>query len=402
DYGLTTSSDNNTISITASKGTESITGTLDLTAWALTLSEDMAFASKYDLDAINKTLIVTNDPYPSVVATGVKAAGVSDSIKKEVTRILSFASNLVWSARVVRMQYKFISSMANVLKYPMPRPTDPDIDDIEWVDQKDGLIRIKGKADRNDSASMKVYIKTANSTDFVALTDNVTWHDDKSWEVENYSKKLTAGENKINVIIKKTDGREVESGDATVYLGTGGEPDLILVSPRDRQVFENSNFSLPSSVRIKGRTIVGANITFSGILISVGSDGTFNQLVDLTLSEGTNKKTCFVSGSGSYSLTKAIIGAYKFSPDNKSQAYVLRRGDLLFNGSSTSTEGFAPIPLDPDHTGIYTGNVMVTEAGKAPELGVYIPRVVIRSLSMWNNSGFYYATQVPKLISEEN
>jgi len=403
DYNITAIADDVMILITISKGTESVTGTYNFITETLSLSEDMAFASRYELDLINDTLAVIDEPYPVAAAAEIGATGVSDSFKRGATRILSFLLDRTWSGKVVKKQWNSIQGAANLLKHPLQRPVDPDISDIEWVDRNTGLIRIKGTANWEDSADMKVYINNA------ALVDSINWMRNE-WEVTNYSNSLNSGENKVSVKIEKSDGREVESGDATVYLGQNDEPDLILVSPRDREIFENDGIGFPfveTNFQIKGKTTYGTNIKIivnnEEQSVVVDANGRFEEDKSVVLAEGMNEVFISVSGSGGYLLSKAILGAHKFVVDNKPRAFVLRKGDFLFNGSSTSTEGFAPLPLDPDHAGIYTGDGMVVEAGKDTENWPYfLLRVFRRSLSKWNNDGFYYATQVPKLISEEN
>ena len=211
---------------------------------------------------------------------------------------------------------------------------------------------------------------------------------------------MKPGHNKVNVIILKADNREVESGDASIYLGRAGEPDLILVSPRDRQVFAGENIGdlkpVSISVPIKGITSCSEIFIDERFSINIKADGSFGDNKYLHIKEGNNILNIKLIGNREIYITKTVLGAFLFRLGNK-ESYILRRGDLVFNGTTPYEEGvifgIPAIPMDPDHTGIYTGDGEITEA--------IFPFVTSNNISKWDDDGFYYAVQVPRLVGEK-
>ncbi|MBN2057904.1 MAG: hypothetical protein JW782_03805 [Candidatus Saganbacteria bacterium] len=397
------------LNISVSRGTETIVCRFDPSSGTFSYDSDIKFADAYELDQTTGTgLVAVNDPYPAVSASGLTTGGISNYLKKEASKALAPINEYMesrrflarQSARVVGQQYGMMMKLQNIVKEPMKRPVEPDITDIIWVSKTDGIVRIKGTADPADKVDLKIYITTPDGATR-ALSNNPTWMGN-NWEVVNTFNKLKAGHNKINVIISKADNREVESGDASVYLGSGGEPDLILVSPRDRQVFASDELfnKMEILIKVRGRATIGTEIVIGVNSFSVVGDDSFD-LSDWkveNVKEGLNQINLLASGSKGVLLNKNIIAAYGFSIKSKGLSYVLRRGDILFNGTSPDEEGIVKghpaIPMDPDHTGIYTGDGQVTESKPL--------FVKTRSLNDWDNDSFYYAVQVPRLVSESD
>ncbi|MBU1703804.1 MAG: hypothetical protein KJ922_00400, partial [Nanoarchaeota archaeon] len=283
------SSDSNTVSITVSKNGESLTGSYSLADKTLSYPNEVAFASEYNWDrADGENLAVVDDPYPSVAATGVKAAGLSDTLKSVATRILSYPAELIFSAETLKGQVNQIRSSVNLQTFPMHRLIEPEITDVSWVEKNSGLIEIKGKGGSFGNPP-KIYL--ANGGSAFKLTDSLSWRGDE-WRVTNYSVRLGSGENKINVKIFASSKRELESGDVTVYKGVAGEPDLILLSPVDRGIVCDSNINISTSkqiqVRLKGQIGSGYNIAIEGKNVEVDSNGGFDEMKNVSLFEGEN------------------------------------------------------------------------------------------------------------------
>jgi uncharacterized protein YycO len=409
DYGIVTSTSGDVLTVSVAKGMDLVSFQYNAGTGMFSVSEDIMFADGYILDAIDGAgLYAINDPYPSVAASGVGAP--EQRFMKDSSSIFSLMIDHCFSSaaireqtrKVVSAQYRLLVSTQNVVKHPMQRPMEPDITDMDWVDKESGIVRIKGTADRDDKHNMKIYLTTPIG-ETIVLTDDVIWVGD-NWEVINISNECAKGHNKVNVIISRPNGCEVESGDASIYLGDAGEPDLILVSPRDRRVYGSEEIPSLSimSIRVKGRTNPGSTIAISNNSIVVDTSGSFNipnwQITNFR--EGANEINILISTPNVVVIPKSIIGSYLFNVKRNSIRYILRHGDFLFNGTSPYEEGFwllmghPALPFDPDHSGMYTGNGKVTES-KHPE-------VITRDISNWNNDDFYYATQVPKLVSEEN
>lgn len=210
-------------------------------------------------------------------------------------------------------------------------------------------------------------------------------------------------------------------------MGTGGEPDFILISPRDRQVFESSVFPFEKNDTFaKGVVPPGYSLSIGGEDISVNSSGNFNAPINIkNLQEGQNNISISVSGGHNISFVRSFIGAYKYTNHNKSNAFVLRRGDFLFSDKridgfipalknldflrnlmnvTVSTSGlpnvfaFDAIPLEPDHAGLYVGDKQVADA---------LWGMLRRTNLGWSKGegNFYiddlqYVGQVPKIAAE--
>jgi len=261
------------------------------------------------------------------------------------------------------------------------------------------LVKIDGKGG-NFAVPPEIYVKRGGFTH--RLSDGIHWSGD-NWSVTNNSVKLATGDNKINVIVRGTSNRELETGDVTVYLGSAGEPDLILLSPRDRQVVWHERISSSEgnavriSTKVRGWISNGGRISVGGFDIFRDSQGDFDEDRDIYYREGVNEVLVDSVGISSYVVKPKLTAAYKYENNFKDKAFILRRGDFVFNGSNTDTElfgGFLLIPYDPDHAGVYAGNRQVVEA--------LVNRLFKRPLvdKEWNNETFWSATQVPKLVDE--
>jgi len=384
------------VHVTVAMGDEMAGFTYDKNARSFFYPSDINFASSYDWDVADGTaMALLDDPYGGVGAADITETPTSIAFKKWYIRVVPFIGKLIISGIIIKEQAEVLHSYADFVVYPMPRLPEPEIVDISWVDKAGGLVRIEGRGGTSGNPP-KIYVNNTRE-----LTDWLSWSGD-SWSVVNYSVRLDPGENKINAIIRGTSNREVESGDVTVYKGTGDEPDLILLSPRDRQVVWHEDIGVfPTGVDIvaKGNISPPTNIQIKGVNIDVDFDGKFNTTKNLTLIEGNNDIPVIIIGSEDTSIVKTIIGAYQFISDTKSKSYVLRRGDFVFDGNARSGSGFDLIPYEPNHSGIYAGDGNVVESVWPG--GLSIPSVIERDLKgSWDNEKFYYATQVPKLASE--
>ena len=281
--------------------------------------------------------------------------------------------------------------------YPMERPKEPTIDDVNWLNHDLGVVEVKGTADLLNS---KVEI-VINGQKF-----GITGTSSSNWSFTNNSYPLHSGENKINIIataLRNT--AQVETGDITVYSGDSTTPDLILLSPRDRQVVESESMS-PSSpqklgITFKGKTLPGVTISIPSNSINVDSLGIFDATVKLdSLYEGNNQFSISILGNKPLSINKSLIGAYKFYNNYKSNAYVLRKGDFVFNKKGLSSGDIRGaldwIPFDPDHSGIYVGNGNIREA-----VWNNIKLSSLKDDSGWTGYGFYIASQIPIIIPNE-
>lgn len=408
-YSLTSYKEGDILKVKVSDGSNEIVCGFDQISGGFDFSDNIRFADAYYYDqTAGPGLAAINDPYSG----GVSASGLSDTLanwylKKYGSEVFSIIRHYIESRRflyaqsgkVIQQQYGLMKNIENVVKEPMARPVEPDIADIQWVNKANGIIRILGTADRKDSADMKIYIKTPDGATLIVNSNLISWAGNNWQVVNNYSTKLKPGHNKINVIVSKSDNREVESGDASVYIGQAGEPDLILVSPRDRDIFLSSDFPniVSTFIRFKGRSTPGGTIRVANNSYFVDS----SELFDVTwqidnLNEGENNIVVETVASHDINVPKRLIGAFLFNSRAKNKLYILRRGDLVFNGTSPAEEGFKKgfpsVPLDPDHTGIYTGDGQITEA--------VAPFIKTTPMKNWDDQGFYYATQVPKLVNE--
>lgn len=364
--------------------------------------KDIMFASGYDWDvAAGAEMALADDPYSGIGAAGVTETPISRLFKGKFIRLIPFTGQLIISSIIIIDQKNHFDVYANFKTQPMPRLPEPEITDVSWVDKAAGLVRIEGKGGSPGNPP-KIYLTKGDGAG--ELSDGLSWGSD-TWSVTNYSVRLNDGENKINAILRGTSNREVESGDVTVYKGTGDEPDLILLSPRDRQVVWHKNINSIGyndlKTVIKGKASIGARVKVEGMDVDILQNGSFEETKDISLLEGNNNVTIVVLiGSSSISVNEKVIGAYEFVSNTKSKAYVLRRGDFVFDGNAPSQEGFDLIPYEPNHTGIYTGDGNVTEAVQPNWYS--LPKVIKRDLQgNWNNEKFYYATQVPKLVGED-
>jgi hypothetical protein len=395
-YNISVNNSDNKVSILIEKEGESATFTYDFNNRLIIYPNDIQFASSYDWDVMNnQSMALVDDPYG-----GIAAASVGESARwflSGLARHAPYPGKYIWSAVKIRDQLIELKKYANFVVTPMSRLPDPEITNVSWIDKANGLVRIDGKG-AIPSKSPHIYINN------VKIGDNVQVNGE-NWSVTNYGNRLNTGENKINAINRGTSNREVESGDITVYLGTGGKPDLILLSPRDRQVVWDEKISetIPvlKAVMIKGKTLSGASLMCYGKNINVFSDGSFEKEILLPINEGINNVFIDVhTNLEDIALEKKLSGVFEFTSNIKLVKYILRKGDFVFNGKAVGSDGFDIIPYEPNHTGVYTGNREVTEAVYAG--GFSKPSVIIRDLkSSWDNDGFYYAVQVPKIINEE-
>lgn len=365
----------------------------DVTQNALsTISGSDIASGGYIWDESNNMAFV---PDGSVAAGAVKMTAVGAASDNDlVTGVI----HLPFSARTFQIRLDIFRGDTPEEIYPMERPQEPSIEAISWVNRNLGIVKIEGMADTYNS-KVEVVINGSSKADAISTSGG-------KWTFTNYSYLLHSGENKINVIAtSKNGGGQVESGDVTVYLGDSNKPDLILLEPRDRQVKEdegiNSNSEKSIKTWIKGETVQGASLTVKGISITINNDGTFDLPLDLPIKEGSNTISILVKGSGSLLINKTILGAYKFVNGNRTNAYVLRKGDFIFSkgvgvGGGLLKGGFDWVPFDPDHTGVYSGNGMVTEA-KLNE----IKTSLMKTNSGWNGDGFHAATQIPILLLDE-
>ncbi|MEA3346472.1 MAG: FlgD immunoglobulin-like domain containing protein [Candidatus Auribacterota bacterium] len=354
-----------------------------------TLSGSDILAGVYTWDESNNLAFI---PDSAVAASGVKTM-VAEAQPIELTASI----RLPFSVRNFQTRIDIARRDIPEEIYPMERPQEPAIENITWVNRSLGVVKVEGTADMLNS-TVGVVINGTNKFNVMSTSNN-------SWTFTNNNYPLSSGENKINVISSSLKGGQVESGDATVYLGDGNKPDLILVSPRDRMAKEHENINSASDVSIKvdvkGKTIPGAALIVGGKLIFVNSDGSFNSPIELFLREGTNGVSVSVSGSESMSINKTIIGVYKFVNGSRTNAYVLRRGDFVFNkgvGLGGGVKGaFDWVPFDPDHTGVYIGNGKIREA-----VWNNIKESALKSDGSWNGDSFHAATQIPVLLENED
>jgi len=376
DYKVDISKDANTISTTVSKGSNSVTSTYDLNDNKVTMPADFTWAGDFNWDLTSSNLALIEGPS----VAGVKVMSGDLSFIGESRKILA-ALNKTLFAAILAKEYLKVTT-------PMIRPVEPDITDIIWYPSLAKTVTVKGTA-----GGVLPHIYVTNGSTVREVTG--VSYSGGIWSV-NIS--LNNGENMINAVVSTADGREVESGDATVYIGTNGGPDLILVSPRDRQVFESSVFPFEENGNsAKGLVSPGYSLSIGGEDISVDSSGNFNDPINIkNLQEGQNNISISVSGGHNLSFVRSFIGAYKFINDVKSNAYVLRRGDFMF--SNKGLAGFDVIPLEPDHVGVYLGNKKVIDP--------IMTGIEEHDLSVKDNNnyyygeGFYYATQIPKLADE--
>ena len=385
-YNVSSSTSGDIISLTVSKGPDSVTGNYDLALGTVSLTEGIAFADSYDWDYQSGTIMAGGGG--GVAAAGVRAAGLDPAV---ISRMLCYPIDLMYSLVTLTAQLTAYGVNINTQLQPMPHLDGPEILNIDWADKTTGLISISGTACVERASEMKVYINNAE------LTDPISWSG-QNWTVTNYSQPVQAGrDNKVNVIIRKADGREAESGDVTVYRGLAGQPDLILLSPRDRQVVASDTVPVCEfDLKVCGKTCPNARISLLNQVVTADASGAFSQelYVDKGAGqlEGENAMPVSVTGPGTLTLTKNLIGAYKFIVAGRAQAFVLRKGDLMFNGKSGLTGLFDWVVFDPDHTGIYVGNGQVAEA--------VWDTVKTTEINDWNNPGFYTATQTPKLVDQ--
>ncbi len=385
-YDVTTATSGDIVSIKLSRGAAAVTCAYDLAAGTVSMAEELAFADNYGWDYGAGGIVAGGGG--AVAAAGVNTAGLDLSV---VPKIISFPVDLMYSLLFVTTQLTALAADINTELQPMACLEDPAVTGLEWYDKAAGLVVISGTADVERASEMKIYI---NSTE---LTDTVAWSG-PNWSAVNYSRPVQAGrDNKINVLVRRTDGREAESGDVTVYKGLAGQPDLLLLSPRDRMVVASSTYPTRNlDLVLKGKTAPGATINVFNDSIVADTSGNFDKKVDLHLDrplvEGDNPVLVSVSGPGSLQVNKTVIGAYEFIVASQGRAYILRKGDLLFNGKSGAKSLFDWVVYDPDHTGIYLGGQKVSEA--------VWDEIKSTSIADWNNSGFYAATRLPKLIDD--
>lgn len=397
-YNVNVQNDVGTISINVTKGSENVISIYNLSNNSVSTPSDFEWAGGYEWDIASDSAIVA----AGLPASGIKAAGISDDFKQGAQKLLGPAVAVLSYSLVLGASVQDFVIAGNP-KYPMSRPTEPDIIDITWVNKGSGLIKIHGTAGTTNQNDIHLYINNKEANDFLVFYGS-------GFSVINSTSPLKQGENKINIIVRISDGREVESGDATVYLGGAGDPDLILVSPRDRQVFESDSIALSDETPIKnvlcnGEVSSGFNLNFSGNTVLINADGSFNALTDIKLKEGENSKNIIVSGTKNLTLTKTLIGAYKFTniKNNTSVGYVLRRGDFLFSNKRVYDAGsvtipFEKIPADPDHVGVYIGNGEVLDAVPGS-----LKKTSLSSANPDDNfyySDLYYVTQIPRIAAE--
>jgi len=399
-YDVSAINENGKVSVRIAKDGESATFTYDVNNDLFIYPRNIQFASSYDWDvADNQNMALVDDPYG-----GIMAASAEDSLRwffAGFIRHAPYPGKYIRSAKKIYDQLQEQRRYANFRVSPMPRLPDPEITDVSWIDKSSGLVRIDGKGLYSNNAP-EIYVSSGSGP--VKLTDPIQKGVD-NWSVINYSHRLSVGENRINAIFRATSNREAESGDITVYIGAAGKPDLILLSPRDRQIVWDKEINDSSSkditIKIKGKISPQASVRIQGNYISTLPDGTFEENELISLFEGTNYLNINIAENfNDVYLSKKIIGAYEYVCNSNASHYILRRGDFVFNGMAVGNESFDLVPYEPNHAGIYTGNGDVTEAVFPG--GISIPRVIIRDLkASWDNEGFQYAAQVPKLINEE-
>jgi hypothetical protein len=396
-YDVRVMNGENDVKILVSKGSETAIFTYDFKNNIIKYPRDIIFASSYDWDiANNQDMALTDDPYAGISAASAGNAGAAYLLARKFIRYIPYPGILMYSGIATASQIRTLRRQGSFEVEPMPRLPEPEITDVIWINRSSGLVRIEGKGAAHNKPPT-VILKNANQ---IVELDNVSVNGE-NWSVVNNNTRLSPGENKINVINKGTSNREVESGDITVYLGQGNEPDLVLLSPRDRQVFASDIFPFEKKGLIfEGKTMPGISLGISGNIINSDNSGNFKEGISIkNLNEGSNEVNIILSGAGTLYINKTIFGAFSFICDAKQENYVLRRGDFVFNGNAPSNEGFDFIPYEPNHTGIYTGNGNVAEAVYPG--GFSWAKVVIRNLKgSWDNEGFYYAVQVPMLIDE--
>lgn len=383
-YNVSASTSGNIVTMTISKGPKTVTCNYDLLAGTVSLNEEIFFADNYDWDYQAGEIVASGGVSAAAAEGRTSAAG-----QTLIPKIVSFPVNLMNSLTFVAAQLTVMSADINTLLQPMPHLEEPEISDINWHDKAAGLVSISGTAMVERASEMKVFVNN------IELADYVAWRGG-SWSVVNYSRPVQAGrDNKVNVIVRKADGREAESGDATVYIGLAGQPDLILLSPRDRQVVASVNVPVCEfDLRVSGRASPNASISLLNKTVTADASGLFSQAIRVDSGsgqrEGGNNVPVVVTGSGTVAIGKTLIGAYKLVVDGKPGAYIIRKGDLMFNGKSGAGELFDWIIYDPDHAGIYVGNGQVAEA--------VWNEVKLTPIANWKNAGFCAATQFPGLM----
>lgn len=390
-YSVSVNNSSNIISITISDGTNNLIASYDTNSNTVSLPPDYTFADSYDWDLTNNMMAAVWPTTSGPSASGIRATGAMDDFRNKAMKLLPFPCAVIIFESYVASEW--ISH-----KNPMDRPVDPDITDIVWVERRNRTVRIIGTAGNGIRPRIYVTSNDVTTDKGVAESLGTTWQKEIA---------LGQGENKINAIVRTTDGREVESGDATVYAGTVGEPDFILVSPRDRQVFASKNINPLSRTRIslpvKGRIspLYGFKIIVNGAEkhIYIKADNSFEENKIVELFEGENTIACILSDAGNKTFNKTILGAYRFATSESTTAtgYILRRGDFTFSNKTGSV--FDVIPAEPDHAGIYIGNGYAIDALKNDG---------VRRTNLNNTDSIYNfyirefncATQVPKIINE--
>lgn len=373
------------VNIKLAKGINIVTCQYDIASGIATIPKDITFASNYQFNYSGKV---------SVAGIKVQDGNIVDSTANIIT--LPFA--VLFSIPHLADQLYTISKNINTQLQPMVRVEDPEIVDIDWQNKQKGLIMIKGKAKVDKSSKLSIYVNNNNLTDAITRVG-------EEWSVVNNSKPVANGENKVNAIIRRDDGCEAESGDVTVYKGFDGKPDLILLSPRDRQLFAHEAISqnqesIIQGVKIEGRTAMNCKIKIvigkDNKTIASDSSGKFITNMDMRMFEKENTLEVTALGGSATVINKLIVGILKLNVACMSQAYTIRKGDFAFNlmALSSGITMFNLVPFTPDHAGIYVGNQKIAEARMKEGIKA-VP------ISEWNNSGFYGATQVTKLIDDK-
>lgn len=388
-YDIKVDNSGQTVTLTVSKSENKLVAIYDLGTDNISYPSDIKMADDYEWDIVNGGIEEIGKP---VAAAGIQAEDIGENIKQTGAKTIAGVFNFIYYTKTVANA--LVDTVST--KHPMERPQEPDITDITWVDKTNGIVEIKGTASYSNPPV--IYINNQK------ISDALLWMG-SNWSVKNYSKKLKIGENKINAVVEKNGIALVESGDATVYKGWTGEPDLILVSPRDRQVFETNEFGKEKKILMKGITNPNTNILVNNDSFTSDSIGKFS--FEFKIDQFHESENSVQINVGNKNFIIKSSGAYKFTNHPKSNGYVLRRGDFLFSnkrqysgniGQIKFTLPFEALPSDPDHVGVYVGDKKVIDAIE--------PKLEIRELESTDpNKNFYYkdflaATQIPQLANE--
>jgi len=358
---------------------------VELDSWLASLSSDQ----------------FTDLPDPgTVIATGVTTKTISSSdIQKLIGLTVIAPVCLSSGAGLIEGGVLAGHTLGGTL-YPKPYAGPVEITygypSVDSNNNVNGLSILKGIALANKPVKVFVYGNTYNATANSA----------GEWEVDNIY--LNSGENKFKAICYGDEGCEVESGDATFYIG---EPFFGVATPADRQVvwgdFDADKKQINCSFKYAGGAVEGTTIIIKkpGVPeIEIGrktadSSWMFNGITALTyFNEGENQIYITAEKNGkTKTIVKNIIVAYKFSNTNANKYCPIRKGDMLFV-SKVYNNPFDAIPKDPDHVGVYVGNRGVVEA--TWQYGVVEEDLINGRNPDYHNSNFLYAAQPRKIVDE--